>query len=317
MKKKYLIRLDENSINRIDTMANGLHLSRSEVVSLLLSAIVNIQGNFSIIPEKYYLISNIRNISLNIDDGIIDRFDKRGEVYTITRSRFIGVTISWFLDYYDIVLSFQTQQEEDKLMILPRERISQTAILQNQPTTPNTIEQLLQDPSFAGLVKETNTVMENPLSSADIASLAMLYNKCALPCEVILKLINYLASLGNVNMRLIERNGIRWSDAGIKTVDDADKEIERMTASYKAWEKVKSLFCIHNIHRPTKSQIENANRWINEWHFNDEMIKEAFEICVNMKGDYNLLYINAILKRWHEKGIKTLEDLGPNFNFHK
>ena len=39
------------------------------------------------------------------------------------------------------------------------------------------------------------------------------------------------------------------------------------------------------------------------------MIIEAYERCVKIKGDYNISYINAILKRWHEKGIKSLDEL--------
>ena len=43
--------------------------------------------------------------------------------------------------------------------------------------------------------------------------------------------------------------------------------------------------------------------------FSDEMIIEAYERCVNIKGEYNISYINAILKRWHEKGIKSMDAL--------
>ena len=172
------------------------------------------------------------------------------------------------------------------------------------------VAQLLkEDACLAGLLEEAQTVLKKPLSSGDTATLVMLYDTFGLPCEVIAMLLNYLASVGNANMRAVERIGIRWSDDGIKTVEDAEKEIERMTASREAWGRVSSLLGIRNVGNPTKAQLENADRWLNTWHFSDEMITEAYERCVNTKGEYNMSYINGILKRWNEKGIKSLDTL--------
>ena len=39
------------------------------------------------------------------------------------------------------------------------------------------------------------------------------------------------------------------------------------------------------------------------------MIVEAYERCVDTKGVYNIKYINAILKKWYEKRIFSLDDL--------
>ena len=168
---------------------------------------------------------------------------------------------------------------------------------------------LKENPYLAGLLEEAQTVMKKPLSSGDTATLVMLYDSFGLPCEVIAMLLNYLASIGNANMRAIERYGIRWSDEGIRTVSDAEQEIERMIASREAWGRVSALLGIRNVGNPTKAQMENADRWLNTWRFSDEMITEAYERCVNTKGAYNMSYTNAILKRWYEKGIKSLETL--------
>ena len=172
------------------------------------------------------------------------------------------------------------------------------------------VAQLLrEDPCLAGLLEEAQTVLKKPLSSGDTATLVMLYDTFGLPCEVIAMLLNYLASVGNANMRAVERYGIRWADDGIRTVGDAEQEIERMTASRQAWGRVSSLLGIRNVGHPTKAQLENADRWLNTWQFSDEMITEAYERCVNTKGAYNISYINAILKRWNEKNIKSLDTL--------
>lgn len=168
---------------------------------------------------------------------------------------------------------------------------------------------LKEDECLKGLLIEAETAMNKPLSPVDISTLVMLYDTFGLPCDVIAMLINYLASHGGANMRAIEKTGIRWSDEGINTHDAAVAETNRMTESREAWSSVSTLLGIRNIGNPTKSQTEHAYRWTVTWGFSDEMITEAYERCVNTKGEYNIRYINAILQKWYEKDIKSLDRL--------
>ena len=185
-----------------------------------------------------------------------------------------------------------------------------TAMPRAQRPDPMFVSKLLrEDANLAGLMEEAQIVLKKPLSSGDTATLVMLYDTFGLPCEVIALLLNYLSSIGCATMRDVERYGIRWADEGIKTEKDAELEIERLTSSREAWSRVSKLLGIRNVGNPTKAQLENAHRWCVTWNFSDEMIVEAYERCVNIKGEYNISYINAILKRWYEKGIKSLDAL--------
>ena len=166
-----------------------------------------------------------------------------------------------------------------------------------------------EDKNLAGLMEEAQSVMRKPLSPGDTATLVMLYDTFGLPCEVIAMLMHYVAEQGHPNMRMVERVGIEWSDNGVYTVEAAEGELVRMAASREAWERASSLMGLRNAGNPTKAQRENADRWLNRWGFNDEMIIEAYERCVNSKGEYNMSYINAILKRWYEKKIFSLDSL--------
>lgn len=168
---------------------------------------------------------------------------------------------------------------------------------------------LHEDSNLAGLMEEAQSVLGKPLSPGDTATLVMLYSTFGLPCEVIAMLINYLAESGSANMRAVERVGIEWSDNGVTSVEGAEREIERMASSHEAWGRISSLLGLHHSGRPTQAQLLNADRWLNIWNFNDEMILEAYERCVNTKGEYNMSYVNAILKKWYEKRIFSLDAL--------
>lgn len=166
-----------------------------------------------------------------------------------------------------------------------------------------------EDKNLAGLMEEAQSVLHKPLSPGDAAVLVMLYDTFGLPCEVIAMLLHYLTDTGRGNIRAVERVGISWSDNGVCTVEAAEREIERASASREAWGRVSALFGIRNAGHPTQSQLASADRWLNEWGFNDEMVNEAYERCVDTKGEYNMSYINAILKKWYEKRIFSLDAL--------
>ena len=178
-----------------------------------------------------------------------------------------------------------------------------------RPDTAFVTDLLREDKNLAGLLEEAQNVMQKPLSPGDTATLVMLYSTFGIPCEVLAMLLHYVASIGSANMRTVERIGISWSDAGIDTVEAAEHEIDRMIHSREAWGRVSSLLGLVTIGRPTQAQLMNADRWLNEWGFNDEMILEAYERCVNSKGAYHMSYLNAILKRWYEKRIFSLDAL--------
>lgn len=199
----------------------------------------------------------------------------------------------------------KTVSEPDEKQKKPHTTVSRA----QRPDSLFVSKLLQEDPYLASLLEEVQSVLKKPLSSGDTATIVMLYDSFGLPCEVIGLLLNYLNSVGSANMRAIEKLGIRWSDEGIKTIADAEREIERMMSSREAWGRVSALLGIRNIGNPTKSQLEHADRWLNLWGFSDEMITEAYERCVNTKGEYNIRYINAILQRWHEKNLKSLDAL--------
>ena len=178
-----------------------------------------------------------------------------------------------------------------------------------RPDTAFVTKLLNEDQNLEGLLDEAQSVLNKPLSPGDTATLVMLYHSFGLPCDVLAMLLHYAASAGIANMRAIERIGIEWSDNGIDSVEAAEREIERMSHCREAWGRVSSLIGLRNAGKPTKAQLANADRWLNRWGFHDEMILEAYERCVNTKGEYNMSYINAILKRWFEKRIFSLDAL--------
>ncbi len=156
------------------------------------------------------------------------------------------------------------------------------------------------------MMQEAQVILGRPLSSSDSAVLITLHDNEGLPLDVILMLLQYCVSVGKTNMRYISKIGVSWAESGIDNIQKAEKKIEELNSKNLAWRNFERIIGID--HRaPTETESEAVSRWINDWNFDENMIKEAYDRCVNMNGKYVLKYMDSIIKRWYSQGIFRIE----------
>ena len=172
-----------------------------------------------------------------------------------------------------------------------------------------TAQRLAVDEELKILVGEVQSVLGKVLSNSDISTLLMLKDTCGLPLDVILMLIQYCVSVDKGNMRNIEKMGIKWADEGVYSVEAADNKIRQIKQTSKNFSIISSVFGLVNVGSPTKKQLEYGNKWIEEWKFSPEMLREAYERCVDTKGEMKFNYIDGILKKCNSLNIKSREAL--------
>lgn len=172
-----------------------------------------------------------------------------------------------------------------------------------------TSQRLAVDEELKILVGEAQSALGKILSNSDIATLLMLKDTCGLPLDVIIMLIQYCISMDKGNMRTVEKIGIGWADEGIYTLEAADEKIRRVKQMNKNFSIVSSAFGLNSLGSPTKKQLEYSEKWVGDWKFSPEMLREAYERCVDSKGTMKFGYIDGILKRWHSNSIKSRKEL--------
>jgi DnaD/phage-associated family protein len=59
----------------------------------------------------------------------------------------------------------------------------------------------------------------------------------------------------------------------------------------------------------TEGEISSFGTWRSDYGFRYEIIYYAYQITLENLGDYSLPYIDAILKKWHEKNFDTVEQI--------
>lgn len=174
-----------------------------------------------------------------------------------------------------------------------------------KPEPAYVAKRLKADKNLVLLLDEAQRILGKVLSNVDTATLIMLHDTDGLPVEVILMLMEYASSINRANLRFIERTGIEWGEEGIVTVALAEEKLKRYTENSDAFRRVSAVFGLKIGGTPTKKQLEFADTWVNVWGFSDDMLRLAYEMCVDRKGEMKMPYINGILKRFYEKGLKN------------
>ena len=200
-------------------------------------------------------------------------------------------------------------QEKSEIKKETPKTVRRTQTRLTKPDIISAAQRVSSDDSLQHLLAEVEAALSKPLSCGDTSTIVMLYDTCGLPAEVIAMLVHYCVSIDKGNMRTIERIGVEWSDCGIDSLEAADNKISQIKQSSENWNTVKGIFGLKNAGSATKKQLSYADKWVGEWHFSGDMLRQASEICVDQTGDLSMPYIDKILKRWQSAGIFKIEDI--------
>ena len=101
----------------------------------------------------------------------------------------------------------------------------------------------------------------------------------------------------------IRKEGFVWARLGVDTMERAEERIQTLTRLRSREGEVLRLLDISP--RPL---IQREKDYIAAWDgmgFDSEAIRMAYERTVLKKQSMDWGYMNAILRRWHEKGLHT------------
>ncbi|MEE0931087.1 MAG: DnaD domain protein [Acutalibacteraceae bacterium] len=189
---------------------------------------------------------------------------------------------------------------------------SRTIARAQKPDSVEVAQRIAQDDGFAILVDETEKILGRPLTNNDTSTLLLLHDSDGLPYEVITMILYFAKAENKMKMKYIEALGREWGDSGIDTIEKAEEKINDIMMAKESWAIACSAFGLKNNNTPTKKQTEYADIWINKWGYDEAMLHTAYETCMNSRGEFNLSYINGIIRKWHSEGILTEKDLADS-----
>lgn len=157
------------------------------------------------------------------------------------------------------------------------------------------------------LFRQSEQLYSRPLKPMERRTLLYIYEFYNLPIDVILMVIDFCIRY-NKPPRQILSICEKMSDNNITTHERAEKEIQLLTEKYTIESQIRHCFGIYD--RKLSANEKNLiNKWFLEYNFRINMIRLAFNRCIDAIGKLSFQYINKILLNWKKENIKTPEDL--------
>ena len=206
-------------------------------------------------------------------------------------------------------------QELGLVHTLPQ--FAQRSLAPPEPTLPDypredIMSALERDAPFSALLREVERKL-GPLREPSVKKLLGLYDFLGLPADVILLLVNYCterkaARFGAEKpptMPEIEKTGYQWARLELFSTEAASAYIRReqeRRSKYGAYMEVLHL----GQRAPVNSEEKYLGAWL-DWGFTPETVAVAYDKTMFNCHEFKWAYCNGILKRWHEKGIRSPE----------
>ena len=170
---------------------------------------------------------------------------------------------------------------------------------------------LTDNEGFRLLIPQAEQQLGKKLRTADLQILAGLYDDLGLPADVIYLLLCHCVERAKAQwgegrrptMRQVEKEGYHWAQMGLFDQVSA-------AAYLRTWSRRRQKMgaYMQALHLPDRPPVEAESRYIADWMdmgFPPETVAMAYERTVFYKKDMNWRYLNGILRRWHDSGWHT------------
>ena len=182
-------------------------------------------------------------------------------------------------------------------------------------TADDLTDLLTGDAGFRMLVPQTEEKLGKRLKTADLQILAGLYDDLGLPVDVIYLLVNHCITRSEERygpgrrptLRQIEKEGYHWAQRGLFDQESASRYLRDWNVRRSAMSRYMQVLGLGD-RRP----VESEERYITDWMdkgFPPETVALAYDKTVFYKKELNWRYLNGILRRWHENGWHTEEEV--------
>ncbi len=216
-------------------------------------------------------------------------------------------------------LSLDTGETEDALTFWqqcgillgaePKETEKKQVIVKSDlPSRADVIKRGLEDKQLMFLLREAQLKFGRHLKDNESQLLLYLYDDHGMDPSVILFLLGYAAREGKCNLTFVKKTATQWLEAGVQSVMDAERIITEQAKLNLAWNIVQKTFGIER-RNPSTKELELSNLWINEWKISTDILKAAYDVCIDSKTKLSFAYVAKIIETWHKDGVTTPEQI--------
>jgi DnaD/phage-associated family protein len=176
-------------------------------------------------------------------------------------------------------------------------------------------DRLEQDAEFRTLTAEVERKLGKRLTTPDIGILLGLHAYLGLPADVIYLLVCHCVERvqrrygegRRPGMKQIEKEGYAWARMGIDTQSEAAAYLKKYALRQGALPQYMRVLQLGE--RPPAPAEERYLAAWQEMGFAPEAVALAYDKTMLKCHELKWAYLNGILKRWHEAGLHTAEEI--------
>ena len=280
--------------------------------------------NNEFIPVSVYFVENcIKNVGggfLKVYLYALGLAQKGAEVDTETIARELDMLESDVLQAFSYwksvgmiiedggVVEFLPKPQQEELY--PVAQFNPPENLNQKKSAYDSIEvakKIAENNSLSEMVQVAQELLARTLSPNELETLYWFNDELGFSAEAILLILDYCISKDKRNLRYVEKVAIAWHEKGIispeQIMENITQEEEKNTTGYR----LRKAMGIAD--RPiTAPEDAFLSKWLDEYQIPEDMIILAYEQCLLNTSKLSFPYMDKIIERWHQQGIKNRQD---------
>ena len=129
-------------------------------------------------------------------------------------------------------------------------------------------------------------------------------NDLDMSADLVEYLLEYCIGKGHTSVRYMETVAQNWVAQNITTVQQAKDESRSFGGDYTVILRELGL-----TRKPAPAETALMDKWLSEYAFSLDLIKEACRRTVLQASSPSLSYADSILTRWHNASVRSLQDV--------
>lgn len=162
---------------------------------------------------------------------------------------------------------------------------------------------------LSAYIDEAGNVVGRIFNNNEISIVVGLVDQYGFDMEAVLHIFAYAVSIGRKGIRNLEKIALYdFYDKGFTTTDRVIERIALIERSKETEYKIRHLVGMGERELTTKEK-STFNKWTQDFGYDIDVIRMAYEITIDRKNEFKLSYMNGIIERWNAEGLRTVGDV--------
>ena len=167
---------------------------------------------------------------------------------------------------------------------------------------------ILEHRDRKGFIDAAQVAMGRMFNKNEINKLIGIADQLGFEEEAVLAILSYCMRMEKKSLSYAEKVAMSFHDEEIFGIADVHARIDKLERKNDAIEKIRGLFGARG-RSLTTSEKKMFGAWVEDYGFDFEIIRLAYDLTVDATHEPAPKYANAILKKWHENGLCSLDEI--------